>query len=103
MAHHGFERGDWFRTFVSRFSPVCKEYTDVRPHGRYERSIQPETYFGPVHEIRLVDDYVVVQVPSSSRNYTLVWVNVQKGPVRFANKANVAAWQQRGWVNTFLN
>ena len=112
-------QGDWFitkGTTRNRFGnqrPQCYEYV-LKPEDGWglpaselKVSLEPlpcSTYIGPVHgEPEQYNGYVTVRVPSFWEPHRLVWVNVSKGNIAFADKvadAEVRRWEAKGWVTS---
>ncbi len=110
--------GDWFRTKsttrtnTGRSRPQCFEYLappeDSFPHSMVSRFPLPvSTYFGPVHGgPKFFDGYVTVLVPSYWIPNTLVWINVSKGHIKFADRIDrrdVDSWKVNGWEDPRLH
>ena len=104
--------GDWF---VTR-RPECYEYCLKPkdgwglPAGQVKVSKEPlplSTYIGPVHgRPEYYNGYVTVRVPSFWQRDRLVWVNVGRHNVEFANKVpddEVDRWKANGWSTWIFN
>ena len=104
-----YTRGDWCRT-LPQFSgagrkplPVCKEYTKPLgdwPPGKVICALPHDHFFGPLHAVIAVEDYIAVRVPRLDHPTELIWVNVQKGNTRFAHRIK-AAVEWPDWRNWF--
>ena len=116
------QEGDWFITKSSTQTrhgtprPQCFEYLykpkdgwDMPPKSFTVRMgpLPPSTYIGPVHgQPENFNGYCTVRVPSfyplPGQRSRLVWVNISKDNISFANKVSdttVQSWKQSGWTN----
>ena len=97
--------GEYYKARGEASTVTCKAYDAPWPHGRYICSLAPGATFGPVKEVLVLSQLVVVLV----RGY---WINVkgykeiivqgncQYAPVAVAVKVPggiVDQWRARGW------
>ena len=108
-------KGDWFRTKSStrtwdgKARPQCIEYLSPPGDNIYAAPIDylpVSTYFGPVHDRQIGDDFVSVYVPSYWLPGDLVWINVSRGVVKFAERVpreELDKWRSQGWQDWRLS
>ena len=122
-ANTWIHEGDWFITKRSTQNrhghsrPQCFEYR-LNPRDGWgipanelkvrngEGHVEPlpcSTYIGPVHgEPEEFNGYITVRVPSYWNREELVWVNVRRDNVDFADRVTDKVrrrWTNRGWTN----
>ena len=82
-------RGDWYTTAKHPTRIRCIEYSSPPSQcassvEAYVATLKPGAYIGPVHEVQYFNRFVSVQVPSTEKLGTLVWVNLANGSTAFA-------------------